>query len=73
MYFEWGAENPAELVVNTCSLNSGDSPLSWDVESDMELVLSDMMVSSGRQQPVQSELCSLHANPKAEILLFSRA
>lgn len=26
--------------------HKGDSPLSWDVESDMELVLSDTTVSS---------------------------
>lgn len=32
---------------------SFDSPLSWDVESDMELVLSDMTVSSERQQTIQ--------------------
>lgn len=33
-----------------CSLDLVDSPLSWDVESDMELVLSDMTVSSEKHQ-----------------------
>lgn len=37
------------------SLFMVDLPLSWDVESDMELVLSDMTVSSEIQKPFRSQ------------------
>lgn len=47
-------------TVTTVGLFAVVSPLSWDVESDMELVLSDMTVSSARQQAFSSHIVTLY-------------